>query len=149
MRAVVQRVARAEVRVGDEVIGGIGAGLLVFVGVGVDDDAQDAIALASKIAGLRIFRDDAGNMNRDVRETGGSVLVISQFTLHGDVRKGKRPSFIAAARPEEAEPLYERVARELRAHGVRTATGRFGAMMGVELVNDGPVTILIDTKRVF
>lgn len=149
MRAVVQRVARAEVRAGDEVVGRIGTGLLVLVGVGVDDTQDDALALARKIAGLRIFRDDEGNMNRDVQEIGGSVLVISQFTLHGDVRKGRRPSFITAARPEEAEPLYERVAEELRTLGIETATGRFGAMMHVELVNDGPITILLDTKRLF
>lgn len=149
MRAVVQRVARADVRVDDEVVGRIGAGLLVFVGVGTDDDDGDAAALAGKIAGLRIFRDAAGNMNLDVRESGGAVLVISQFTLHGDVRKGRRPSFIAAARPEQAGPLYERVARELRAFGLETATGRFGETMAVELINDGPVTILLDTKRLF
>jgi D-aminoacyl-tRNA deacylase len=149
VRAVVQRVSRAEVRVADELVGSIGSGLLVFVGVGVDDRDDDADALARKIATLRIFRDDDGNMNRDVIEIGGAVLVISQFTLHGDVRKGRRPSFIAAARPEVAEPLYERVARELRALGLQTATGRFGATMAIELVNDGPVTILLDTKRLF
>ena len=149
MRAVVQRVTRAQVRAGDEVVGSIGAGLLVFVGVGVEDDSSDAVALAAKVAGLRIFRDGDGNMNRDVGEAGGAVMVISQFTLHGDVRKGRRPSFIAAARPEDAEPLYERVAEELRARGLETARGRFGATMAVELVNDGPVTILLDTKRVF
>ena len=149
MRAVVQRVARAEVRVGDELVGHIGAGLLVFLGIGVDDDARDAGALAAKVRGLRIFRDDAGNMNCDVGEIGGAVLVISQFTLHGDARKGRRPSFIAAARPDVAEPLYERVAQELRRLGIETATGRFGATMAVELVNDGPVTILLDTKRLF
>jgi len=149
MRAVIQRVTRAQVRVGGDVIGAIEVGLLVLVGIGVDDTEHDATALAQKIATLRIFRDDEGNMNRDVREAGGGVLVISQFTLHGDVRKGRRPSFIAAARPELAEPLYERVVRELGMHGLRTATGRFGATMGVELVNDGPVTILLDTKRLF
>lgn len=149
MRAVVQRTARAEVRVESETIGRIGAGLVVFVGVGALDTEEDAVGLARKLAGLRIFRDDAGNMNRDVHEIGGGVLLISQFTLHGDARKGRRPSFIAAARPEEAEPLYERVAHELRAQGIETATGRFGAMMQVELVNDGPVTILLDTKRLF
>jgi D-tyrosyl-tRNA(Tyr) deacylase len=149
MRAVVQRVTRADVRVDGDVIGAIDAGLLVLVGVGVDDDEDDAISLARKIASLRIFRDDEGNMNRDVSEAGGSVLVISQFTLHGDVRKGRRPSFITAARPERAEPLYERVVAELAAQGLTTATGRFGATMAVELVNDGPVTILLDTKRLF
>jgi D-tyrosyl-tRNA(Tyr) deacylase len=149
MRAVVQRVTRADVRVDGDVIGAIEAGLLVLVGVGVDDDEDDAISLARKIASLRIFRDDEGNMNRDVMETAGAVLVISQFTLHGDVRKGRRPSFIAAARPEQAEPLYERVVAELAAQGLTMATGRFGATMAVELVNDGPVTILLDTKRLF
>ncbi len=149
MRAVVQRVTRAEVRVGDDVVGKIAEGLLVLVGVGVDDDADDAAALARKVAGLRIFRDGAGNMNRDITEIGGAVLAISQFTLHGDARKGRRPSFLAAARPEAAEPLYERVVAVLRGLGIRTATGRFGAMMQVELVNDGPVTILLDTKRLF
>jgi D-aminoacyl-tRNA deacylase len=149
MRAVVQRVTRAQVRVDEDVVGAIEDGLLVLVGVGVDDGDDDAVNLARKIASLRIFRDDDGNMNRDVSEAGGRVLVISQFTLHGDVRKGRRPSFIAAARPEQAEPLYERVVTELRSLGLVTATGRFGATMAVELVNDGPVTILIDTKRLF
>jgi D-tyrosyl-tRNA(Tyr) deacylase len=149
MRAVVQRVTRAQVRVDEDVVGAIEGGLLVLVGVGVDDGDDDAINLARKIASLRIFRDDEGNMNRDVSEAGGHVLVISQFTLHGDVRKGRRPSFIAAARPEQAEPLYERVVAELRSLGLVTATGRFGATMAVELVNDGPVTILLDTKRLF
>lgn len=149
MRAVVQRAARAEVRVAGDVIGKIARGLLVLVGIAVDDDEDDAVALARKLAGLRIFRDDDGNMNRDVGEIGGSVLAISQFTLHGDARKGRRPSFIAAARPEDAEPLYERVVAELRGLGIQTATGRFGATMEVELVNDGPVTILLDTKRLF
>ena len=149
MRAVVQRVARAEVRVGGDVVGKIAEGLLVLVGVGVDDDESDAVTLARKLAGLRIFRDDDGNMNRDVTEIGGAVLAISQFTLHGDARKGRRPSFIAAARPELAEPLYERAVTELRSLGIQTATGRFGATMEVELVNDGPVTILLDTKRLF
>lgn len=149
MRAVVQRVARAQVRVDEDVVGAIDGGLLVLVGVGLDDVDDDAVSLARKIALLRIFRDDEGNMNRDVSEAGGSVLVISQFTLHGDVRKGRRPSFITAARPERAEPLYERVVAELRALGLVTATGRFGATMAVELVNDGPVTILLDTKRLF
>jgi D-tyrosyl-tRNA(Tyr) deacylase len=149
VRAVVQRVARAQVRVDEDVVGAIDGGLLVLVGVGLDDVDDDAVSLARKIALLRIFRDDEGNMNRDVSEAGGSVLVISQFTLHGDVRKGRRPSFITAARPERAEPLYERVVAELRALGLVTATGRFGATMAVELVNDGPVTILLDTKRLF
>lgn len=149
MRAVVQRVARAEVCVDGETVGRIGRGLMVLVGVGTEDEADDAVALARKIAGLRIFKDDEGDMNRDVRESGGAILVVSQFTLHGDARKGRRPSFIAAARPEKAEPLFERLVAELRREGLETATGRFGAMMEVELVNDGPVTILLDTRRAF
>ena len=149
MRAVVQRVTRAQVRVEGDVVGAIDGGLLVLVGVGVDDNDEDAVNLARKVASLRIFRDGDGNMNRDVSEAAGSVLVISQFTLHGDVRKGRRPSFVTAARPEQAEPLYERVVSELRCIGLQTATGRFGATMAVELINDGPVTILLDTKRLF
>jgi len=149
VRAVVQRVTRAQVRVEGDVVGAIDGGLLVLVGVGVDDNDEDAVNLARKVASLRIFRDGDGNMNRDVSEAAGSVLVISQFTLHGDVRKGRRPSFVTAARPEQAEPLYERVVSELRCIGLQTATGRFGATMAVELINDGPVTILLDTKRLF
>lgn len=149
MRAVVQRVSRAEVRVGGRSVGSIGAGLLVLLGVAIDDGEDDALALARKIAGLRIFRDDAGEMNLDLREVAGAVLVVSQFTLHGDARKGRRPSFIAAARPEQAEPLYELVLAHLRREGIETAAGRFGATMEVELVNDGPVTILLDSKRLF
>ena len=136
-------------RVDDEIVGKIAGGLLVLVGVGADDVDDDAVTMARKVAGLRIFRDDDGNMNRDVVESGGAVLVISQFTLHGDARKGRRPSFVGAARPETAEPLYERTVSELRRLGIETATGRFGATMQVELVNDGPVTILLDTKRLF
>ena len=136
-------------RVAGEVVGRIGPGLAVLVGVGVDDDRDDAVALARKIAGLRIFRDDAGDMNCDLRDSGAAVLVISQFTLHGDARKGRRPSFIAAARPEQAEPLYEQLVTELRREGLEAATGRFGATMELELVNDGPVTILLDTRRLF
>jgi D-tyrosyl-tRNA(Tyr) deacylase len=149
VRAVVQRVSRAEVRVGGEVVGRIARGLMVLVGVGVDDDARDARELAGKLAGLRIFEDSAGQMNVDLARVGGAVLLISQFTLHGDARRGRRPSFIAAARPEQAEPLFERVAAELRNAGIPVETGRFGARMAVELVNDGPVTILLDTKRTF
>jgi D-tyrosyl-tRNA(Tyr) deacylase len=149
VRAVVQRVSRAEVRVGGEVVGRIARGLMVLVGVAVDDDARDARELAGKLAGLRIFEDSAGQMNVDLARVGGAVLLISQFTLHGDARRGRRPSFIAAARPEQAEPLFERVAAELRSAGIPVETGRFGARMAVELVNDGPVTILLDTKRTF
>jgi len=149
MRAVVQRVTRASVGVAGRVAGAIERGFLVLVGVGVDDDEHDADALAQKIAGLRVFDDENGAMNLALADVGGAVLVVSQFTLLGDVRKGRRPSFIAAARGEHAERLYERVAAQLRASGLRVATGVFGADMAVELVNDGPVTILVDTKRAF
>jgi D-tyrosyl-tRNA(Tyr) deacylase len=149
VRAVVQRVTRASVAVAGETVGAIERGFLAFVGVSVDDGEADADALAQKIAGLRVFDDAAGAMNLALADVGGAVLVVSQFTLLGDVRKGRRPSFIAAARGEQAEALYERVAAGLRATGLVVATGRFGADMAVELVNDGPVTILIDTKRAF
>jgi D-tyrosyl-tRNA(Tyr) deacylase len=149
MRAVIQRVSRASVTVEDRVVGAIERGLLALVGVSVDDAESDADALAQKIAGLRVFDDGSGAMNLGPADAGGAVLVISQFTLLGDVRKGRRPSFITAARGEQAEHLYERVATRLRDTGLYVATGVFGADMAVELVNDGPVTILIDTKRAF
>ena len=149
MRAVVQRVTRASVSVGQERVGEIERGFVVLVGVAVDDTDADADALAHKIAGLRVFDDGNDAMNLALADVGGAVLVVSQFTLLGDVRKGRRPSFIAAARGELAERLYERVAANLRAAGLPVETGRFGAGMAVELVNDGPVTILIDTKRAF
>jgi D-tyrosyl-tRNA(Tyr) deacylase len=149
MRAVVQRVTRASVSVAGVVAGAIERGFLVLVGVSVEDDERDADALAQKIAGLRVFADADGAMNLALADAGGAVLVVSQFTLLGDVRKGRRPSFITAARGEAAERLYERVAATLRESGLRVETGVFGADMAVELVNDGPVTILIDTKRAF
>jgi D-tyrosyl-tRNA(Tyr) deacylase len=149
MRAVVQRVTRASVSVAGTVTGAIGRGFLALVGVAVDDGEDDAAALARKIAGLRVFDDANGAMNLALAEVGGAVLLVSQFTLLGDVRKGRRPSFVAAARGEAAERLYERVAAHLRESGLRVETGVFGADMAVELVNDGPVTILIDTKRTF
>jgi len=149
MRAVVQRVREASVAVNGATIGAIDQGLLVFVGVDVDDDEQDAVQMAGKVAGLRCFQDEAGKFNLSVQEVGGGVLVISQFTLHGDCRKGRRPSFTQAARPEQAIPLYETVIRELRAHGLVVAEGSFGAYMEVRLINDGPVTLLLDTKKVF
>ncbi len=149
MRAVVQRVSRASVAVAGELVGAIERGFLVLVGVAVDDGEADADALARKIAGLRIFDDPSGAMNLGLAEVGGAVLVVSQFTLLGDVRKGRRPSFVAAARGAPAQALYERVAAGLRAAGLPVGTGRFGADMAVELVNDGPVTILIDTRRAF
>jgi D-tyrosyl-tRNA(Tyr) deacylase len=149
MRAVVQRVSRARVTVDGATTGEIGAGLLVLLGVAQRDTAADADYLADKITGLRIFEDDAGKMNRSVAEAGGAVLAVSQFTLYGDVRRGKRPSFDAAARPEQARELYERFVERIRAAGLRCETGRFQAMMRVELVNDGPVTILLDSEKTF
>jgi len=137
------------VRVGDELTGEIGAGLLVLLGVGQDDSEADADYLAEKVVGLRIFEDDDGKMNRNVTEVGGALLAVSQFTLFGDVRRGKRPSFDAAARPERARELYESFVEGVRAAGVRCETGRFQAMMDVELVNSGPVTILLDSKKGF
>jgi D-tyrosyl-tRNA(Tyr) deacylase len=144
VRAVVQRVAEATVTVGGETVGAIGPGLLVLVGVGHDDDEAAAAALAAKIAKLRIFADDAGQMNRSVVDVGGAILAVSQFTLLADTRKGNRPSFIAAARPEQSEPLYQHVVTTLRGLGIAVETGRFGAEMRVALVNDGPVTIVLD-----
>ena len=149
MRAVVQRVSRAEVRVDGAALGKIAAGFVVLVGVAVDDEETDAQRLAEKIAGLRIFDDDEGAMNVALGDISGSVLLISQFTLLGDARKGRRPSFIDAAPGPIAERLYERVASLLRAEGIDVQTGRFGATMDVELVNAGPVTILLDSKRLF
>jgi D-tyrosyl-tRNA(Tyr) deacylase len=144
MRAVVERVSRAKVTVDGEIVGEIGRGLLVLLGIAPEDTVDHARWLAEKVAGLRIFRDDEGKMNRDVAEVGGGVLVVSQFTLYGDCSKGKRPSFIAAARPETAIPLYEAFINALKALGVPTATGRFGADMHVELVNEGPVTLIVE-----
>jgi D-tyrosyl-tRNA(Tyr) deacylase len=149
MRAVVQRVSRASVKVEGELIGEIGKGLLVLLGVAQDDSEADADYLAEKIAGLRIFEDDAGKMNLSVAEIGGSVLAVSQFTLFGDVRRGKRPSFDAAARPEQAKSLYEHFVERIRGGGLRCETGRFQEMMEVELVNSGPVTILLDSRKMF
>jgi D-aminoacyl-tRNA deacylase len=145
----VTRVSGARVRVDERVTGEIGAGLLALVSVGVDDDERDARALAEKIAELRIFPDEAGLMNRSVLQSGGALLLVSQFTLHGDVRRGRRPSFIAAAPPERARALYELMGNLAAARGLLVAYGEFGAQMAVESVNDGPVTILIDTKRTF
>lgn len=147
MRAVVQRVTRAAVRVDGEVVGEIGRGLLVLVGAAAGDTPADAAALADKLAGLRIFPDEEGKMNRSVVEAGGSALVVSQFTLYGDVRRGRRPSFIAAAAPEAAEPLVDLVTGYLQQAGVPCATGRFRAHMDVELLNDGPVTLVIEVAE--
>ncbi len=149
MRAVVQRVKKARVEVDGEVRGKIGPGLLVFLGVGGDDTEKDCEVAANKIAHLRVFPDDRGMMNRSVVDAGGEVLVVSQFTLWGDCRKGRRPSFVRAAPPEVARPLYERVAFLLKGMGLGVATGTFQAMMEVLLVNDGPVTLLIDTEKEF
>lgn len=149
MRAVVQRVRHASVTVEGAVTGAIGHGLLVLLGVGVEDTEADADYMAGKLVGLRIFNDDDGKFNRSLLDVGGAVLLVSQFTLHGDCRKGRRPSFIHAARPEQAIPLYERVGALLRAEGVEVATGEFGAQMDVELLNDGPVTLLLDSGKAF
>lgn len=149
MRAVVQRVAEARVTVGERVAGAIGAGSLVLVGVAPGDGPAQARWLADKVANLRIFSDDDGKMNKSLIEVGGEVLVVSQFTLYGDARKGRRPSFVRAAAGPEAERLYESVAQSLGELGVRAETGEFGAEMQVCLVNDGPVTILLDSDKVF
>jgi D-aminoacyl-tRNA deacylase len=149
MRAVMQRVSRAQVAVNGEITGEIGLGLLVLLGVGRDDTESDAIYLAEKICGLRVLEDAQGKMNRSVQEVGGSVLAVSQFTLYGDVRRGKRPSFDAAAPPEKARQLYGFFVEQIRAAGLRCETGRFQEMMRVELVNEGPVTILLDSGKEF
>lgn len=149
MRAIVQRVSRASVKVDGETVGQIGAGLLVLLGVGQEDTEQDADYLVEKITGLRIFEDIDGKMNRSVIDEGGAILAVSQFTLFGDVRRGKRPSFDAAARPEQAKKLYEYFVSKVRAAGVRCETGTFQAMMKVELANEGPVTIMVDSKKLF
>ncbi|HUS19435.1 MAG TPA: D-aminoacyl-tRNA deacylase [Terriglobales bacterium] len=149
MRAAIQRVTRASVTVDGEVVGKIGPGLLVLLGVAAGDDEKAADYLAERTAGLRIFEGDDGKMNLSVGNAGGAVLIVSQFTLYGDVRKGKRPSFDRAARPDEAKRLYEYFVGRVRALGIECATGRFQAMMEVELVNDGPVTILLDSEKAF
>jgi D-tyrosyl-tRNA(Tyr) deacylase len=149
MRAVVQRVSRARVTVGDEVVGEIRTGLLVLLGIAKEDQEGDADYLADKIIGLRVFEDDRGRMNRAVGEVGGGVLVVSQFTLYGDVRRGNRPSFDAAAPPAKARSLYEYFVVRIRAAGLRCETGRFQEMMQVDLVNHGPVTILLDSSKAF
>ena len=146
MRAVVQRVRRARVVIADETAGEIGAGLLVLLGITYSDSAEQARWLAEKIVGLRIFVDAEGKMNCDVTEAGGAVLVVSQFTLYGDCRKGRRPSFVDAAAPPVAKPLYEAFVDGVKLLGVPVATGRFGADMQVELVNDGPVTLIVESK---
>lgn len=146
MRALVQRVTRASVTVGDEVTGAIGTGLCVLVGVTHTDRAEEAAALAAKVWHLRLFEGDDGRMDLPVGAVGGEVLVVSQFTLYGDTRKGRRPSWIQAAPPEQAEPLIEALCGELRSLGATVATGRFRADMAVELVNDGPVTLMVEVE---
>jgi D-aminoacyl-tRNA deacylase len=149
VRAVVQRVAEATVKVDGAVVGSIGRGLLVLLGVGQGDTEKDGELLAEKVLHLRIFADDAGHMNRSVVETAGDILVVSQFTLYGDARKGRRPSFIDAALPEEANRLYGLFTTRLRASGLRVEEGVFRAMMDVALVNHGPVTLLLDSRKAF
>ena len=149
MRAVVQRVSRAKVTVNGEITGEIGSGLLVLLGVGIGDTRSDIEYLADKIIGLRIFEDTGGKMNLSVVDIGGAVLAVSQFTLYGDVRRGKRPSFDAAAPPQQARELYDYFVERIRAAGLRCETGRFQEMMQVELVNEGPVTILLDSAKTF
>ena len=149
MRAVVQRVSRAKVTINDCTSGQIARGLLVLLGVGSEDTEADVDYLAQKIAGLRIFEDSEGKMNRSVVDVGGSVLAVSQFTLYGDVRRGKRPSFEGAAPPEQARRLYELFVERIQAAGLRCETGRFQQSMQVELVNEGPVTIMLDSSKAF
>jgi len=149
MRAVVQRVREATVQVDGEMVGRIGRGLLVFLGVGQQDEAEDAVYLVDKVVNLRIFADDQGKMNRSLVDVGGALLVVSQFTLWGDCRKGRRPSFVAAAEPEKARALYQGFIHHAADLGVEVATGRFQELMLVSLVNDGPVTLLLDSAKEF
>jgi D-aminoacyl-tRNA deacylase len=149
MRAVVQRVSRAKVTSEGKVTGEIGPGLMILLGVGREDTSAVAVSLAEKAAKLRIFEDEKGKMNRSLLDVDGSALVVSQFTLHGDARGGRRPSFIAAAPPEQARALYDEFCAALRNLGITVATGVFQAMMSVELVNEGPVTILLDSDKTF
>ncbi len=149
MRAVIQRVSRARVTIGGEDVGAIGPGLLAYVGVAEGDDEADGAYIADKIRHLRVFKDAAGKMNLDVAAVGGAVLVVSNFTLLGDARKGRRPAFTAAAEPTIANDLYEKLCDRLRAAGIEVRTGRFQEMMAVEAVNDGPINILVDSRRQF
>ncbi|EIM07918.1 D-tyrosyl-tRNA(Tyr) deacylase [Planococcus antarcticus DSM 14505] len=146
MRVVLQRSKRASVTVGGGITGAISSGYVLLVGITHEDTVKDADYLAGKIAQLRLFEDEEGKMNRSILDNGGEILSISQFTLYGDVKKGRRPSFISAARPETAEPLWQAFNEALRSHGLVVETGIFGAMMDVQLVNDGPVTILVESK---
>lgn len=149
MRSVVQRVKQASVSVEGQIVGKISAGLLVLLAVGQEDEAKEISWMVDKIIGLRIFEDEEGKMNRSVQEVGGEILLVSQFTLYGDCRKGKRPSFIAAAVPEKAKLLFEQTVEETRRRGVKVATGLFQAEMEVALINHGPVTILLDSEKKF
>lgn len=149
MRAVVQRVTEGRVSVGDEVVGKIGQGVVVFLGVTHEDNNEDLAYLSTKIVNLRIFYDEEGKMNLSLKEVNGQMLVVSQFTLYGDCRKGRRPSFIKAASPDKANQLYEEFVRRVEEEGIKVATGRFQEDMSVEIHNDGPVTILLDSERQF
>ena len=149
MRAVIQRVTSASVTVAGELVSEIGEGLLIFLGIAHDDTAAELDYIANKVINLRIFEDSEGKMNRSLLDTGGAALVVSQFTLYGDCRKGRRPSFIDAARPEQAKALYEQFIDVLASRNIRTQGGTFQAMMDVQLVNDGPVTILLDSRKQF
>lgn len=149
MRAVVQRVRSSSVTVAGEVVGKIEHGFLVLLGITTDDTQDDVVYLASKLVGLRVFEDDEGKMNRSISEAGGAMLIVSQFTLYGDCRKGRRPSFIEAARPEVAQPLYESFVAEVRGQGIHVETGIFQAEMDVALINDGPITLLLDSRKTF
>ncbi len=147
MRVILQRVTRASVKIDGNLTGEIGPGLVLLLGIAKDDTPRDVKYVIDKCVGLRIFGDDQGKMNRSLLDVAGEVLAISQFTLFGDTRKGRRPSFDGAAPPEQAEPLYEQAVDRLKEHGIRVATGRFGAFMEVSLVNDGPVTLNVDSRR--
>ncbi|MBE5778090.1 MAG: D-tyrosyl-tRNA(Tyr) deacylase [Clostridiales bacterium] len=149
MRCVIQRVSEASVRVDGEVIGQIGPGYVALIGVEVEDTDADLDYIAKKVSGLRIFEDENGKMNKCLADVQGAILAISQFTLFGDARGGRRPSFITAARPELAVPMYEKIVERWRSEGITVETGRFGADMKVSLINDGPVTILLDSRKIF
>ncbi|MBW1634819.1 MAG: D-tyrosyl-tRNA(Tyr) deacylase [Deltaproteobacteria bacterium] len=149
MRAVIQRVSRANVRIDNKTTGEIGRGLVVLLGIKADDTAKDLHWLADKTVHLRIFEDDQGKMNKSLEDIGGEMLIVSQFTLYGDCRKGRRPGYAKAARPERAEPMYLKFIEEIRKHRIKVATGTFRAAMKVELINDGPVTLLLDSEKHF
>ena len=149
MRCVIQRVTRASVTVGDELVGQIGRGYMILIGVSAEDTDKDLRYMAEKVPNLRIFEDVAGKMNLSIKDVGGEILAVSQFTLYGDARGGRRPSFSTAARPEQANALYEQLVEAWRAQGIHVETGRFRAEMQVSLINDGPVTMLMDSTKLF